>query len=444
MVEKRRTSWQRLFAMSLVLQEMTVLGASKVEYQNFVFGLNASYGLPTLTAMDSVVAHTSGNVRFILLEGENMDQAEGLTNLLNALRKQSEDRVVDVLHFNLKEVLQRQSEQVQETFNRYMRSTRNPFIAVRPVLAQIFQIELPFVKHFLWLDSDLVAEDDLTSPYTRWVTEYHNQSLIGTNFGFWSQGIYGKNPIEERFCGSGWNEEWFELPRWFGNRMMSGGVVFFNLEEWPFEQANSEHFLSHEAKFCFKNDETFYNAVLNTWRYLHHQNTAAFSILFNCRERRQQQALWTLQEIQNAREHIDLGNLKNRLGRILKMPNHLQYYNFGRLSDDEKILAFLLMNPDDETLLHSVAEGKVVIWHWDSETKPWVNLSKNPQRSLRETIADELAAPELTMAKKAWFSRLIHWLQDTSTGTESEKTNYTEAWRHNVSLEPSRGNTATF
>jgi lipopolysaccharide biosynthesis glycosyltransferase len=323
---------------------------------NIVMATDFGYVVPTAVAMHSVVKNCKGASVFFVI----FVTGDVLKSSAKALLESFRADKIDVCLVAVDTIEQRSDLRARFEIAKAVIAAGNKLIAIKMLFPQILATKalpefsthekLRNMKHFLWLDSDLIVVKELSQWY---------QSLLKTSRTLKQPIISANLMFIEMQPEMPYQEEMLRTYKFWGNDrrinsknfVTSGGVLFWNLEIVPKLRtvANArtqppvstslwqavDTLLNLKHKFyegsLFSTEEQVFGELLPDQAYF-------FPTTFNCRS-----AYFKC---------VDSG--------ILNMPE--------------------TTSEEDRQILQAINSGKVSIWHWDYEKKPW---TYNPTEELR-------------------------------------------------------------
>lgn len=318
------------------------------ETLNFVLATDIKYAVPTAVAIHSIERSVTGKKFIVIIVDESRTQ-ERIDKLLLAK---------DNIHFlDLSKIERRLSHsdhgalsKVTEKFGKDKLMAIRLFLPTIPGDHEEGEKEMTFhLNHFLWLDSDLIITEDIRPFYVDLLrggfdSERRfdkNQPVFSANYKFIKMEPDAKYTVDPRTRKYSFtNEESGELGACNDSpRRISGGVVLWDLTKWKSAINQVRCSLNIPGRITYgemcinrsqQDDESFLSFLLkqvsNDDQY---RDIYCFSTRYNCRSAYVDAAKQFLQD------------------KTLKMSNAAR---------------------ED---LQAISEGRVAIWHWDYERKPW-------------------------------------------------------------------------
>lgn len=316
---------------------------------NFVMATDENYLIPTFVTIYSIIQNNPEKLLFVVFtkgDGEWLNKFKIMKK--NLISK--EDRVkIEAIPIEAIENDDKVGSTYGEVQGKVADLDRQPpqplkLLALRPVLPLLWQnaslCNVPKciwrIQQFLWIDSDIVVTQDLREFYYGLFAKHPDQPLISSNLGFISRRSDREgNPYnfggEVGLVKSDPGGEGSEA-------RVSGGVVAWNLswfttkhvERQP-RQKSGENIISYCIRMVSPSgtEELILDKMLGCAKKIVNEEYFYFSTRYNCRSAYVDAAKQFLQD------------------KTLKMSNAAR---------------------ED---LQAISEGRVAIWHWDYERKPW-------------------------------------------------------------------------
>ncbi|MDR2781944.1 MAG: ankyrin repeat domain-containing protein [Holosporaceae bacterium] len=312
---------------------------------NVVMATDSGYVVPTSVAMHSVVKNCQKSCLFFVIFVTRDVIESPARALLESFRVEGK---IDVCLVDVSSI-----EQIGDLNASFEKAKAvipgNKLIAIRMLFPKIFGTKslpefnrnekLRTMKHFLWLDSDLIVVKDLSPWYLHLLTNSRSrqQPIISANLMFIE--MQPELPYQEeiqrtyKFWGNdrGFNPQ---------NFVASGGVLFWNLEIVP--------------KFRHIVDA-------------HTQPPASITLM---------QRVDTLLSLKHGTYDMPLFSTEEQVfGELL--PDQACFFpttfncRSAYLHIANDLLIGLNASAEDAQFLREIASGEVSIWHWDYEKKPW-------------------------------------------------------------------------
>lgn len=257
---------------------------------------DVGYVVPTAVAMYSAEQNCSRPLNFLVFITDEVAQSRSLCQLLRGVRREGDFvRLIDMDTLISSSVHGLMGE-LRKSVN-VNKSTDPKFIAFRILLQTILETGDPFfvlneegeeeeyfsdIKHFLWLDSDLVVLKDLAPLYELCLKS--EQPIVSSDLSLFLEEASHPRTLREVLRKDGVHEgdvKKISPPLGLEGSRISGGVVFWNLDCFPEVEGSQESAMV----VCFRKSirNRTEEGAMDTLLSELYEDVTFFSTIYNCR-----------------------------------------------------------------------------------------------------------------------------------------------------------------